>query len=92
MLPYPSVAIDFMGYHHHQHPMHHTSFQEASHQAMALGMGTLGMNMNMGAASSFTHSWLVPHQDLSVVHYNQFTNNQPAKHQPIIDPRHVDFL
>lgn len=83
MLPYSAaMAMDYVGYHHQRIPGAPTAMG-------MLGTGPVG---NGGGGSTFTHSWLVPPQDLySAVSYNQFSSNQPAIHkpQPIIDPRHV---
>ncbi|XP_061392028.1 protein trachealess isoform X1 [Musca vetustissima] len=73
MLPYQAVAMDYAGYPRQQTPGH-----PGSHMAPmgSLGMPTVG-------AGAFTHSWLVPTQDLCAVPYNKMPNqHHHQQHQP----------
>lgn len=75
MLPYQAVAMDYGGY---------------QRQGPATG-GHMGMGLGMGVgAPPFTHSWLVPPQDLCGVPYGKQMPNQHPHMQPQqIEPGHV---
>lgn len=85
MLPYPSaaVAMDYAA-----------GYQRQGHNVTGppMGMGALGMSVG---GPSFTHSWLVPTQDLCDVPYKQLPNQHqnPMMHsnQQLIEPGHVYF-
>lgn len=71
MLPYQAVAMDYAGYQRQSTPVHHTSHMTP--------MGSLGMT----GPGAFTHSWLVPTQDLCAVPYNKMPNqHHQNQHQP----------
>lgn len=81
MLPYQAVAMDYTGY-QRQGP----GGVPGGH----MGMGTLGMT-----GPPFSHSWLVPTQDLCAVPYNKLPNQHQngAMHaQQPLEPGHVLFL
>ncbi|ALC44056.1 trh [Drosophila busckii] len=63
MLPYQAVAMDYAGYQRQQTPGH-----PGGHMVSSLGM----------PAVPFTHSWMVPTQDLCGMPYNKM----PNQHQP----------
>lgn len=70
MLPYQSVAMDYAGY-QRQPP-------NAGHMSMGLGMSVTG--------PAFTHSWLMPTQDLCAMQYNKLPNqhqNAMMQQQPL---------
>ena len=72
MLPYQAVAMDYAGY-QRQPP---TPGHPATHMT---SMGTLGMP----APTAFTHSWIMPTQDLCAVPYNKMPNqHHQNQHQP----------
>lgn len=78
MLPYQAVAMDYAGY--QRQP---TSSMASSH----MQMGPLGMSVG---GPPFTHSWLVPTQDLCAVPYKQMSNQHPnSMMQQAIEPGHV---
>uniref|UniRef100_A0A336L9I2 CSON006553 protein n=1 Tax=Culicoides sonorensis TaxID=179676 RepID=A0A336L9I2_CULSO len=72
MLPYSAVAMDYANYQRHAAGPPVTS-------------GTIGMSI--GGPPSFTHSWLVPSQDLCGM--AQYKTNAPTLQQPPIDSGHV---
>ncbi|XP_055680954.1 protein trachealess isoform X5 [Lutzomyia longipalpis] len=78
MLPYQAVAMDYGGY-QRQAP--------GGVPGTPMGMGAIGMSM---AGPSFTHSWLVPTQELCAVPYKQLPNQHPNSaihpNQQIIEP------
>lgn len=79
MLPYQSVAMDYAGY-QRQPP-------NSSHMAMGLGMSV--------GAPPFTHSWLVPTQDLCGVPYNKLPNQHQGgmmHPQQSLEPGQVIFF
>lgn len=80
MIPYQAVAMDYAGY-QRQTP------SSSGHMGMSLGMGVGG--------PAFTHSWLVPTQDLCAVPYKQMPNqhqNSVMHPQQSLEPGHVlDF-
>jgi neuronal PAS domain-containing protein 1/3 len=73
MLPYPGAGLDYANFHR----------QGMSVGSQMASMGTIGMNVG---ASSFTHSWLVPTQDLCAVPYKPLPNQQ--NHQ-LVENGHV---
>lgn len=81
MIPYQAVTMDYSGY-QRQGP------SSGGHMGMsALGMGVGG--------SPFTHSWLMPPQDLCGVGYKQMPNQHPnavMHSQQTIEPGHVSVL
>ena len=81
MLPYQAVAMDYTGY------------QRQSGGPVTgghMGMGPIGMSVG---GPPFTHSWLVPTQDLCAVPYKQSMPNQHQNttmhSQQTIEPGHV---
>lgn len=54
------------------------------------------MGMSVGGSSSFTHSWLVPTQDLCAVPYKHLSNQQQnaamQSNQQNIEPGHVQII
>lgn len=80
MIPYQAVAMDYAGY-QRQTP------SSSGHMGMSLGMSVGG--------PAFTHSWLVPTQDLCAVPYKQMPNqhqNSVMHPQQSLEPGHVlDF-
>lgn len=80
MLPYQAVAMDYTGYQR----------QGAGVPGGHMGMGALGMG-----GPPFTHSWLVPTQDLCAVPYKQLPNqhqNSGMHAQQSLEPGHVTFI
>lgn len=81
MLPYQAVAMDYAGY--------QRQGTNVPGGPMA-AMGSLGMGVG---GSPFTHSWLVPTQDLCAVPYNklpnQHQNTTMHSNQQSIEPGHV---
>lgn len=77
MLPYQAVAMDYGGYQ-----------RQGPATGGHMGMGALGMGVG---APPFTHSWLVPPQDLCGVPYKQMPNQHPnsVMHPQQIEPGHV---
>lgn len=77
MLPYQAVAMDYGGYQ-----------RQGPASGGHMGMGALGMGVG---APPFTHSWLVPPQDLCGVPYKQMPNQHPnsVMHPQQIEPGHV---
>lgn len=77
MLPYQ--AMDYAGYQRNGPPT-----GPPPHPSM--------LSMSMGGPS-FTHSWLVPPQDLCAVPYKQMPNQHPNSAMPpnqqLIEPGHV---
>ena len=77
MLPYPGVTMDYNGY---QRPGQIVT-------GAPIGMGAFGLGVG---GSSFTHSWLVPTQDLCAVQYtqlpNQHQNSAMHNSQQLIEP------
>ncbi|XP_075161480.1 LOW QUALITY PROTEIN: PAS domain-containing protein trachealess [Haematobia irritans] len=80
MLPYQAVAMDYAGYQRQQTPGH-----PGSHMAP---MGSLGMPAV--GAGPFTHSWLVPTQDLCAVPYNKMPNQHHHHHQGQHQPQPLE--
>lgn len=85
MLPYQAVAMDYAGYQR----------QSAAGGGVPgppppMGMGALGMGVG---GPPFTHSWLVPTQDLCAVPYkqmpNQHQNTTMHSNQQSLEPGHV---
>lgn len=80
MLPYQGVALDYAGYQR----------QSSGVPGGPMGMGPLGMSVG---GPPFTHSWLVPTQELCAVPYKQMPNqHQNAvmhSNQQSIEPGHV---
>lgn len=76
MIPYNgmAVAMDYGGY------------QRQGPAGGHMGMGALGMGV---AAPPFTHSWIVPPQDLCGVPYKQMPNQHPNMHPQQLEPGHV---
>lgn len=80
MIPYQAVAMDYTGY------------QRQGGGGMSgghMGMGALGMGVG---GPPFTHSWLVPTQDLCAVPYKQMPNqhqNTTMHSQQPLEPGHV---
>lgn len=64
MLPYQAVAMDYAGYQRQPTPGHPGNHMSA--------MGSL--SMPGVAAGPFTHSWLVPTQDLCAMPYGKMTS------------------
>lgn len=64
MLPYQAVAMDYAGYQRQSTPGHPGNHMSA--------MGSL--SMPGVAAGPFTHSWLVPTQDLCAMPYGKMTS------------------
>lgn len=87
MLPYQAVAMDYTGY------------QRQGHQAGGVpgvggGSGHMGMgSLGMGGGPPFSHSWLVPTQDLcaSSPYKAMPGQHQSAMQQPL-EPGHVTYL
>lgn len=77
MLPYQAVAMDYGGY-QRQGP--------SSGGHMGMQMGALGMGVG---APPFTHSWLMPTQDLCGVPYKQMQNQHPHMQPQQLEPGHV---
>lgn len=75
MLPYQAVAMDYGGYQ-----------RQGPASGGHMGMGALGMGVG---APPFTHSWLVPPQDLCGVPYKQMPNQHPHMQPQQIEPGHV---
>lgn len=77
MLPYQAVAMDYGGYQ-----------RQGPASGGHMGMGALGMGVG---APPFTHSWLVPPQDLCGVPYKQMPNQHPnsVMHPQQLEPGHV---
>lgn len=71
MLPYSAVAMDYANY--------------QRHAGGPVNGGPIGMSI--GGPPSFTHSWLVPPQDLCGM--AQYKTNAPNMQQPPIDSGHV---
>ncbi|KAJ6636124.1 Protein trachealess [Pseudolycoriella hygida] len=81
MMPYQAVAMDYTGYQR----------QGPGVPGGHMGMGTLGMSVG---GSPFTHSWLVPTQELCAVPYKQLPNqhqNTTMHSQQSLEPGHADF-
>ena len=74
MLPYQAVAMDYGGYQ-----------RQGPATGGHMGMGALGMGVG---APPFTHSWLVPPQDLCGVPYGKQMPNQHMQPQQL-EPGHV---
>ncbi|XP_031626629.1 protein trachealess isoform X2 [Contarinia nasturtii] len=72
MLPYQAVAMDYGGYQ-----------RQGPATGGHMGMGALGMGVG---APPFTHSWLVPPQDLCGVPYKQMPNQHPHMQPQQIEP------
>ena len=78
MLPYQAVAMDYTGYQ-----------RQGPAPGGHMGMGALGMSVG---GPPFTHSWLVPTQDLCAVPYKQLPNqhqNASMHSQQTLEPGHV---
>lgn len=84
MLPYQAVAMDYAGYQRQGNG----GVPGGGHHPPPMGMG-LGMGMG---GPSFTHSWLVPTQDLCAVPYKQLPNQHPNSNQQLIEPGHVSCI
>lgn len=80
MLPYQPVAMDFAGYQRQQTPGHPGSHMTPM---SSLGMPTVG-------GGPFTHSWLVPTQDLCAVPYNKMPNHHHHQHQGQHQPQPLE--
>lgn len=83
MLPYQAVAMDYAGYQRQSNSGPPTG-PPPPHPSM--------LSMTMGGPS-FTHSWLVPTQDLCAVPYKQLPNQHPnsamPSNQQLLEPGHV---
>lgn len=91
MLPYSAVAMDYANYQRHSSvvppPHHHHHHPGGLQQHHATGpINAIGMSI--GGPPSFTHSWLVPPQDLCGM---SAYNTNPSVQQPPIDSGHVIY-
>lgn len=79
MLPYQAMAMDYTGYQRQG-----AGGVGGGH----MGMGALGMGVG---GPPFTHSWLVPTQDLCAVPYKQMPNQHQntTMHPQQLEPGHV---
>lgn len=84
MLPYQAMAMDYASYQRQANNGPPTGPPGPPHPSM--------LSMSMGGPS-FTHSWLVPPQDLCAVPYKQMPNQHPnsamPSNQQLIEPGHV---
>lgn len=81
-MPYQAVAMDYTGYQR----------QGPGVAGGHMGMGALGMSVG---GSPFTHSWLVPTQELCAVPYKQLPNqhqNTTMHSQQSLEPGHVIIM
>ncbi|XP_055376711.1 protein trachealess [Condylostylus longicornis] len=73
MLPYQAVAMDYAAAGYQRQPGTGIPGGPMTHHMGSLGMAGVGVSVG-SVGSPFTHSWLVPTQDLCAVPYKQMPN------------------
>lgn len=80
MLPYQAVAMDYTGY--------QRQGQSGGVPGGHMAMGSLGMGVG---GPPFSHSWLVPSQDLCASPYKTMPGQHQAAMQQPLEPGHVTY-